>query len=448
MPSTEAVYLQEVNWVLSLVLLVGCWNDQPGLHLEVRAGGTGATRIELYLATRPCTGCANFLKPKDVRTKLPGPVWLLDGDTMARTPSTVYDVTAGKVVFDLLPPAAADVDIEYVVAVGYGPEGKVVGVAKLTAVTIPYARAEFWKITLDDAVDQASSTALKPEGNRVWVWRRSSAATADLAACIGIEHSDGKMIDRTWLVPADDTDCDEVPANLECDRFNYQAMGTSGLDKANCATATSTQTVVPAGACLLGGPSCIDGSSESSCGPVLPYVCLPSVVCSSPTCRQDLVACVENGLVTYFKIMMPADMSMDRCGNSPSQYLVQVDLSSLVPTKPGLTPATCTDVKFAKLDVNNAITLTTDFTPNGATFKVGAFAAPCKFQFSWTAGAPSNSSLYTFLDLALSNGTHELLPLRIELQPGDCTVVSGANGTAHFASGDQLSSCALADDHP
>ena len=194
MPSTEAVYLQEVKWVLSLVLFVGCWNDEPGLHLEVRAGGTGATRIELYLATRPCTNCTNFLKPKDVRTKLPGPVWLLDGDMMARTPNTVYDVKAGKVVFDLAPPGAEDIDVEYVVAVGYGADGKVVGVAKLKGVTIPHGRAKFWKIALDDAADQASSGAVKPVGNRVWVWRRSAAATAELAACVGVEHSDGSIV--------------------------------------------------------------------------------------------------------------------------------------------------------------------------------------------------------------------------------------------------------------
>ena len=446
MPSTEAVYLQEVKWCLSLVLFVGCWNDEPGLHLEVRTGGTGATRIELYLATRPCTSCANLLRPKGVHTKLPGPVWLLDGDTMVRTPNTVYDVKAGKVVFDLLPPAAADVDIEYIVAVGYEPEGKVVGVAKLTGVTIPHDRAKFWKIALDEAADQASSPALQPEGNRVWVWRRSSAATADLAACIGIEHSDGKTIERTWLVPADDTDCDEVPANVECDRFNYQAMGTSDLDKANCATATSAPTVVPAGACLLGGPSCIDGSSNSSCGPVLPYFCLPSVVCASSSCRQDLVACVANGLVTHFKITMPATTNMGPCEADTSQNSVIVDLSALVPTKPGLTRARCTDIKFARLDVNNAITLTTDFTPNGATFTAGQLAAPCSFLFSWTAGNVSTQALFTFLDLALSNGTHELLPVRIDLQPADCNAAPDASVTPHYTAADQLSSCALADD--
>jgi hypothetical protein len=422
MSSAEGVYLQEVNWVLSLVLLVGCWSDEPGLHLEVRAEGTGATRIELYLATRPCMNCAGFLKPKDVRTKLPGPVWLLDGDMMARTPNTVYDVKAGKVVFDLLPPGAEDVDIEYVVAVGYDANGKVVGVAKLTGVTVPHAHAKFWKIALDGAADQASSMALKPEGNRVWVWRRSDPMTSALAACVGIEHSDGKTVERTWLVPADDTDCDEVPPNAECDRFNYQAMGTSDLDKANCVTALFKPPGITTTTCLLGGPACNDGHADMTCGPVDPYYCVPDALCSNPSCigTNMLPQCVAANIASHLKVTFASETNLDWCSNAGTVApRVQVDLTPLL-RDTGLPAVTsCTSIEFVQLGIQN-IDPKPDYQSGSAKFHTEALTAPCTFDMVWEKGPLPVTDLFAGLDITLKNGLHLALPLHITVALTAC----------------------------
>lgn len=442
MRSTEAVYPQEVKWVLSLVLFVGCWNDEPGLHLEVRAGGTGATRIELYLATRPCTNCANLLKPKSVRTKLPGAVWLLDGDMMARTPNTVYDVKAGEVVFDLLPPAAEDVDIEYVVAVGYGADGKVVGVAKLTGVTVPHASAKFWKIALDGAADQASSMAPKPEGNRVWVWRRSAATTSALAACVGIEHSDGKAVERTWLVPADDTDCDEVPANVECDRFSYQAMGTSDLAQANCVTALVKPPGVTTTTCLLGGPACTDGHADMTCGPVDPFYCVPSAYCSNPSCMgmNTLPQCVVTDLSSHLKVTFPSETDLDWCSNVGSVApRVRVDLDSLFRFS-GLPAVTsCSSIEFIQLAIQN-IDPKPDLQSGSAKFHAEALAAPCKFDLVWDEGPLPMMDLFAGLDITLKNGLHLALPLRITVAPNTCA--GGApQAVVSRVPGDSITNC-------
>jgi hypothetical protein len=440
MASAEAVYLLEVKWVLPLVLLVGCWNDEPGLHLEVRAGTTGATRIELYLATRPCVGCADQLKPQGVRNKLPGPVWLLDGTTTAKTLNTVYDLTRGKVVIDLLPPGDKDVDVEYVVAVGYDAADTVVGIAKLKGVTIPHGRAKFWKVTLDDAADQASSKAVQPVGNRVWVWRRSGTVAADLAACVGIEVSDGETIERTWLVPEDDTDCDGVES--ECDFYSYKATGNSELADANCVKENTTETTIGANTCLVGGPACVDGGGNAACGAVLPYYCAPTSVCANPLCRNDLIGCVTTGAVSYLKVAMPSGMSNERCTNVLDQSAVVVDLAMFVPPSP-TTAAKCTGIKFAKLELDS-ISLDTEFRPNGAEFKVGLVTAPCKFLFSWVNGSLSNTSAFTFMDLELDNGTHELLPLRVELTPGECDPQVTAQALPFRAADEHMTNCALA----
>lgn len=447
MPSTEAVYLQEVKWVLSLVLLVGCWSDEPGLHLEVRAGGTGATRIELYLATRPCMNCTNFLRPKDVRTKLPGPVWLLDGDMMARTLNTVYDVKAGKVVFDLLPPGAEDVDIEYVVAVGYGADGEVVGVAKLMGVTVPHARAKFWKIALDDAADQASSMAPKPEGNRVWVWRRSDPATSALAACVGIEHSDGKTVERTWLVPADDTDCDDVPPGAECDRFNYQATGTSDLDKANCVTPLFKPPGITATTCLLGGPACTDGHADMTCGPVDPYYCVPDVFCSNQSCigMSMLPQCVAANLSSHLKVTFASETSLDWCANVGAiAPRVRVSLDAVFRDS-GLPAVTsCTSIEFVELAIQN-IDPKPDYQSGSAKFHTEALAAPCAFDLVWEAGPLPTTDLFAGLDITLKNGLHLALPLHIAVAPNACG--GGApQPSVKVLPGDSILNCARVPD--
>lgn len=440
MTSTEAVYLLEVKWVLPLVVMVGCWSDEPGLHLEIRAGMTGATRIELYLATRPCAGCKDLLKPEGARNKLPGAVWLLDGDTTVKTLTTSYQLTGGKVVVDLLPPDVKDVDVQYIVAVGYDDNTKVVGVAKLQGITIPAAKGTYWKIALDDAADQASSPALEPEGNRVWVWRRPATATSMLAACVGIEESDGKTITRTWLVPEDDTDCDGVA--VECDRFSYLAAGTTDFDTASCVTAMSPQPGLPPTTCLLGGEACTDGSTDTNCGPVLPYYCGPNLACANPTCREDLSGCVTAGVITHLKIVMPsANDTNTRCSNTPAQYVAHVDLTPLVPVTIGVVPTTCTGVKFAKLELGSVV-VEPAFTPNGAEFTVGEFLAPCRFSFTWADGAPSNPSNFTFMDLSLSNGTHVMLPVRVDIEPGACAVTAAANAMLHIAPNDLITSCA------
>ena len=446
MSSAEAVYLQEVKWVLPLLVLVGCWNDEPGLHLEVREGGTGATRIELYLATRPCAGCMDLLKPKGARNKLPGDTWLLDGNLVAPTPNTVYEVKSGKVIFDLLPPDAKDVDIEYVVAVGFDADGNVVGVAKLTGVTIPFDRAKFWRIALDAATDRVSSPALKPEGNRVWVWRRSDPSTSSLAACVGIEHSDGKTVERTWLVPEDDTDCDGI--DLECDKFNYQAMGTTDLGNASCVTAAVKPPGVTGPTCLLGGQACIDGHADLSCGPVDPYYCVPNGLCANPACTSAAMIpqCVLMNIASHLKVAFPAETSLEFCQNGGGiAPRAQIDLNPLLrPTMLTTAVTSCTEIAFFNLGLQN-IDPKPEYDIGSARFRIESLAAPCTFDLVWDKGPLPMSDLYAGLDITLANGFHLALPLRIEAVMNVCGSAA-PEPILKVTNGDSLTSCARVPD--
>ena len=427
--------------MIPFLLLVACWNDEPGLHLEVRAGSTGAARIELYLATRPCTACMDRLKPMGVRNKLPGDAWLLDGDTVVPTPNTVYDVNRGKVVFDLIPPDAKDVEIAHLVAVGYDGAGTVVGVARLEGVTIPSGRAEFWKITLDDAADLKSSPALQPEGNRVWVWRRTAPLTSTLAACVGIEHSDGKKVERLWLVPEDDTDCDGL--EQECDRFDYNAMGTTDLGNASCTTMAVKPPGITAPTCLLGGQACTDGIGDTACGPVVPYYCVPDGLCSDPTCANGttLPLCINANRSSYLKIVFPTETSLEQCQNAGSLLRkVLVDLHTLFREPAQSAVTSCSSISFVALDIQN-LDPKPDLQAGSAQFHVEALTAPCAFSLVWDQGALPMTDLYVALDVELANGLHLALPVHLEALPNMCAFMY-PTATVKLNPGDGITNCA------
>ncbi len=435
-----------MKWVLPLVVLVGCWNDTPGLRLEIKAAETGATRVELYLATRTCAGCNNRLRPQGVPVKLGGEVWLLDGDTKTKTPNTVLDVTGGKVVFDLQVPDAVDTDVAYIVAVGYGGDGKVVGVAALHDVTIPSDHAEVYRIDLANAANQASSDKAAPSGDRVWVWRRNDPTTAALAACVGIEHSDGTAVERKWFVPEDDTDCDGI--DLECDRYNYQAMGTSDVDNASCVVSAKVPMINDT-SCLLGGQTCIDGHTDMSCGPVVPSYCLPDALCANSGCRADLATCIGQGVLTYLKITVPTTTQRDRCIAVPDQTAALVDLAGLFIGPGASTPMTkCTGIKFADLQVG-MLNVEGDFKPGNAVFKANLQTGTCKFLMSWVSGALPSATNFGVIDLELDNGMHMELPLRVEGVDGACDAgLDRPTVSLHPIANDAISNCALVPKQP
>lgn len=434
------MYLQGVKWVLPLLLFAGCWNDAPGLHLEVRAGATGATRVELYLATRACDGCDNTMRPKGVPEILDGEVWLLDGNKATKTPNTVADVQSGKVVFDLEPPGTTSVDVAYVIAVGYGPDGHVVGVAKVSGVTIPPDVAKFAKVTLDDAKELASSDQTSPEGNRVWVWRRPGDQ-ASLAACVGLEIANGANLARFWFVPEDDTDCDGVVTG-ECDFYNFQAKGNASLSKASCVKPNTTEAAVAPNTCLVGGPACTDGVGPMACGPVLPYYCAPKDVCANAACRQDPTTCVLGGAMSHVKVTMPATVGGERC-SATAASVAHVDLSVFVAAG-GTTSMACKSMRFLDLDLGNFV-VTSDFRPPGAVFTVGGPMAnmPCDFALTWAQGAPENASNLAFIDLELENSTHVLVPMRLEIIPGPCDGTALPTSAALPALAETMANCAL-----
>ena len=407
-----------MRWGIALlVLIAACGSDTPGMRLEILAGDTSAVRIELYIATRACNGCDGKLSPKGVTERLAGDVWLLDGSATTGTPSTSAALDGGRYIYNLQTPASGkDVDAAYIVVVGYDGAGKAVAFAELKSMKIRHDAAEWYRVTLGPVADQPSSDDSKPAGDRIYVWRRPDAAAA---ACVGVEHADASGVERIWLVPEDDTDCDAI--DVECDEYAYAAMGTAHIDDADCISDLTKLANTTASTCLLGGPACIDGrGTDLVCGPVFPHYCLPDAVCAIPGCRTDFAACVRDGaFVPRIKCDVPYNAQTGaRCAGSPSAVTTTVSLAELVAN------TTCTSLQFVEprfADPSPSPTI----IGNGTVFTRGPLSPPCSFPLTFATGTVNQTAvpIFSVADVGLANGNHMLLPIQIKLTPTDCNQV-------------------------
>lgn len=398
------------------------------MRLEVRANGTGADHVELYLARAQCTQCTSGIQPANVTSKLGGEVWFLDGDAMDGTPETSVRMSAGSAVIDLRTPTPdSDATMPYVLAIGFDAQDNVVGVAKMHDVTVRHAKTEWVKLDLTPAVGKPSSDALTPSGERVWVWRRSDETKA---ACVGLEDAGSTGVTRMWFVPEDDTDCDEVMPAVECDKYAFHAKGTVAIDNANCTTLDmlSGATV---GTCVLGGPACVDGqnTTDNTCTPVDPTFCVPDLFCEH-TCASDLPACV--GLAqTKLACHFPTEQFGAQCGATAAQTEAEVTLAPLFTNaNPGGSMVSCSEVKFADLRIGNPA-VSTKLQKNMLQFSRSSVSGdPCSFHLTWDPTTVTSASppapITAVLVVTLTNGRVMLLPLVISFESQGC----GADTTA------------------
>lgn len=417
---------------LMMLAAASCGSDPPGLRLELLAGDTGATSIELYLGTRPCNGCDGKLAPKGVTGKLEGEVWYLDGSAASGTPNTAAVLDGGSYVYDLrTPDPDKDARIAHVLVVGYDDQKHVVAVATLGDVPIYHAATEWWRVTMHAASEARSSDELKPAGDRVYVWRRTDPA---LAACVGFEQASDSGVERKWFVPEDDTDCDQV-MQAECDPYTYKASGKATIQDASCVTAQFSVPNTTGKACLLGGPACIDGvDASTSCGPVGPSYCLPDAVCANSACAQNLGECLRDGTVTpipRIQCTLPFDANTGGvCTNNgvPARHAA-IDLRYLLalPSNPQTTATSCKSILFADPMLHQA-NVSNKIAVGSVEVKPDPITAPCLWGMTWVTGTVSTVGgavppVVRMTVVELQNGNRMLIPIELRFAPTSCTMV-------------------------
>lgn len=395
---------------------VGCYDDAPGLRVVIRDPGLGADKVELFVATRSAMTSsvgADVSRPGERRDKLRGDTYFLDGPADGTTPMTVLDIVDGQVVWNLQDPDGPS-SLALVVAVAYDGQGRVVGIAKMRDVDVPANDAVAYILRLEEAKQIAPSDLPDPPGIRVWPWRKANAPTT--AACLGIEHSDGSgHLERMWLVPEDDPDCDE--AEIECDKFLYRADYSQAASTCIVPAVVAGSSQIP---CKLGQKVCMDGVSAGECTPrAAPTYCLANALCDPEECLTDTSACksVDSSKIEC-EIATEGDGAVcDTASVGGGPLPVALSNGS------ALFPGGCQAVQFAAPDPSGFISVPT-VSVGGVTFSIdGLSTTQCSFsiqpsgQFDLIAanGAP----LLLVLDVT-RNGAHYLVPIFLKLSQGAC----------------------------
>ena len=411
---------------------MGCYDDTPGVRLVIKDPGFGAAKVELFLGTRHkgMTGVApNASRMTELRRKLQGDTYFLDGPNDGMTPITELPVVDGKVVWNLQAAGSSASDVKIVVAIAYDAQGTAIAMAKKVDVTVPANDAEAYVLTLEPATQLAPSAAMQPPGVRVWPWRKVGAP--DTTACLGIERSDGAgQLERQWLVPEDDPDCDEVA--VECDEFFWHADASirdGGVEDANCfdgAPGPMNTTT----ACRLGARTCVDGSAPGTCFPLAqPQYCLADALCNPGACMADPAACTNVLPSTYVTCTAPTDGQGTPCSAAGNTRELFVDLEPLVPA--------CRAVDFVAWDVLGGGVVPSPTHVDGSAMFTITSLDPTRCLFTIRPAGTidnlfANKTFLIGLDVTLATD-HLLIPLVVTsaktvcgVEPM-CGIVPGAN---------------------
>ena len=402
-------------WIAATVALAAC--DQ-GVSLEVDIGATGATRVELFVASHdPCTACDKVRSPT-AAAPLAGTVYFADRDATFDT-----DVSGGVATFNLQP-GAGDNGIRTLVIVGLAGD-KVVGATVMPAFEVTNDATRV-KISLEAANDDAlGGQPPSPDPYRIALWRKQQD---DRAGCVAVERWDmGVMSSRQYVVPEADPDCDDVAQDQECRPFEYLTEIRPDETSFTCID------TFPAGsgdACMLGGKTCVDGEGPAStCGPT--KFCVPEDVCGAG-CTATTPGCLADQLANATAPLAHIDCKLPMILQA-SGLVTMCDGASIVPVDMG-TPfdagRSCTAARLTSIAAGQAmfgpfVDLRARTSTTADKLRVTAptaFHASCGFDLTITGSMDPNLSTLELagIDLALTNDQHILLPVRF-VPVRDCT---------------------------
>lgn len=419
---------------LVLLALVGCYDDAPGARLVIKDPGFGAHKVELFIATRSSPASAigaDKARDNEERDKLRGDSFFLDGPGDGTTPITELPIVDGQVVWNLQADPERPAKAKLVVAVAYDVEGQAIAIAKMHDLQIPTNDAVAYVLQLEAATQVAPSETMDPPGVRVWPWRKMSAPTT--AACLGIEYSDGAdHLERLWLVPEDDPDCDE--AAIECDEHLYQADYSNQAIACVVPAQMSGTTQTP---CRLGQKVCEDDVSSGECVPLSnPTYCLAAALCDPEECLVDTNVCqnVNTSKVTCDMTMQPDGTVCESTSMGAGPLAVELSASS------GLFPGGCQAVQLAEANGAGGFTPTPTLMMGQTTFSIEQLSTlECSFSIEVSGQfdlnmVQNNQPLLLVLDVT-RGGAHYLVPVFVRVNAGEtcdirspmCTTTRGSS---------------------
>jgi hypothetical protein len=411
-PSAMAGARSCIAGALAIALCAGCFSDR-GLVIEVDVGDTRASEVELYLGKTKCDPQNNpagidctAIAPPDGTVALGGTIWFRDDASPYK--ATVQGRTA---TFHLT--AASATTLPIVIAVGRAltPVRPVAsGTATLRDVEIPIDRGRIVAVALV-AAQPAIARPIDAKNlteERVREWSK----TTPESSCVFVEHWDNGAVERDFVVPAEDPDCDDV-AKPECNPAAFHGDGIVGGApiKPDCV-------VDDAERCVIGNGCNDDHPGEiTECAALPRELCVPSALCGS--CSSLAGDCIRDTIagdpgIPRIVCEVPTTPTLGMCAGENSAVIDLTTVPEYFGRGCGRQPL------LASLQATG---FSTSRTIGGAVFELSGAGDQCTFAVTWKTGSPRVSADHGFVVLETRNGA-VLLPIAFQFlsEPPQCTL--------------------------
>lgn len=420
-------------WLLLAVVLVGACGDKPGAYIEIH-GSKSLAKVAVYIGKEACTdpnGGACAVAPPTLarlRADTPGGTWFRDADTP-------FTAGASGGVARVHVEASGPKESVQLVVFGLDSSDMPVQAAIVHDVDVPSGGTTNLSVTLDDAMPVTSTEegqSPHPDGAYALTWTSAMAPTD----CVLVERWEGGVAQRTFIVPADDADCDGFPAldaqgnrnPLECDPYFFDfssKMATSG----NPSCALPQVVTGNLHSCVLGAQGCTDGTGGTgTCAQLpAPETCLSDAICTS-TCAEpnntgSFYGCATNNVGTTAGVVMRCYIFAQADSGLPCpQGNILAPTSGSISADGLFAGSThiCKDISFAPSDMlyGNQFTGMKLFAPAPSTTEIDLIdrtttSTICTFDAQWKTGnfVPSTSPQHAIADIRVDDDRHMIVPV-------------------------------------
>ncbi|HEY5920330.1 MAG TPA: hypothetical protein VIV11_01610, partial [Kofleriaceae bacterium] len=309
--------------------------------------------------------------------------------------------------------SATDAQLAILVIVAYDAQDQIRWSWSKHGVEIPDGDGERWRINLVPTVPIGATLEPQPAGTeRIKDWRDAKGHPS----CLLLEHWSGSSTpNRELLGPKDDPDCDGVADAIECAPWIPNAAGAPPtIADADCVLFGPHNG--GGSVCQLGGPACTEVSTAplDTCVALDTPYCTPADLCqcaqdSDPEAclRQLLDYATAGGTIPMMKCVIHVSESYQRCDSTP----LSIDGMPLLEG----TARKCKTLQLA--DGSAPLSFGGSMHVGEAKLRIDSFAQPCSAQLSWESAMAPDVSI-GFLDAAIDNGYHAVLPVRVEVKVG------------------------------
>lgn len=389
-----------MRWLL-VACLAACSHDS--MVIEVVTSDSTIARVELVLVESHCDACTGDAPP-GAQDKTAGDIYYqFAGDRF------IAPVSSGVAGFTLVPGASDH--IPKLGAIGFDALGVAKGIALLDQ-----------DIHIKDHLGEVIQLELAGTTAQTIVWRAPNAPeTAE--SCIAMLGASGH---GTFVVPADDQDCDGITGAAECDPFWYlYAKPADTSEPQYCLEQQSAST-----SCMVGTEvGCVDGQTQAGCHPT--SYCVPQRACTDcsdptdPGCVDhvgtDSAPAVPRIHCTIPLVGGPGNYTACPTGIAPVNVDMPYATATTAMCSPGFIKA---PVMFP---INPQQSVAFDTGQGGVTLMIGSSNMPCEFQIVPVASVSNIPSRSVPALVVLHGPTRAmLLPLVVEFTNANQTVCSGA----------------------